>query len=91
MLVVGPGSGMLPVAVSVLALMTATLLLTESKTSKVFLSGDISIRPGELPALIPPLPIVSFAPSMIKRPGNAVGVDTLCEAATRVVNPLGGL
>jgi hypothetical protein len=46
---------------------------------------EIAMRPGELPALIPPLTSVSFSPSISTRPGDAVGLDTLCEARTRVV------
>jgi len=39
---------------------------------------------------MPPLARVSFAPSIISSPGGAVGLETLCEARTRVVSPLGG-
>src|SRR3981189_2324711 len=34
---------------------------------------------------------VSFAPLIIKRPGEAVGDETPCETRTRVLSPLGGL
>ena len=62
MLVVGPGSRMAPTCVSVAVLMTSTteLLTAELNASRVFLSGDIAMRPGELPALIPPLTNVSI-------------------------------
>src|ERR1700730_14516430 len=33
---------------------------------------------------------VSFAPSIIKRPGEAVGDETPCETRTRVLSRLGG-
>jgi len=92
MLVVGPVSCMLPARVSVLVLTTWTPLVTESKTSRVDLSGDMAIRPGELPALIPEARAsVSFAALMITRPGPDVGLDMLWDAKTRVAKPLGGL
>src|SRR5258708_6514608 len=87
MLVVGPGSCKLPAAVSVVSLTTSTLLLTESKESTVFRSGDIAISPGELPALTPPLPNVSFAPLPLNRPPIALGLATLCHATTHHVSP----
>jgi hypothetical protein len=66
---------------------TAQLLTVELKASRVARSGEITMRPGELPAPIsPPLTRVSISPSMISRPGKAVGLETLCEATTRVVN-----
>src|ERR1017187_3504104 len=91
MLVVDPGSCMAPVRFSFSVLTTCTLLVTESKTSKVDRSGDIAMRPGELPALISPLDSESIAPSIMIRPASVVELDTLCEASTRVVSPLGGL
>jgi hypothetical protein len=49
------------------------------------------MRLGELPALTSAVRArVSMKPSMITRPGKAVGLDTLWEASTRVVPPLGG-
>jgi hypothetical protein len=88
MLVVGPASGMLPAREPLAALTTSTLLVTESKASRIVRSGVSVMRPGELPALIPPLTSVSFCPSMSTSPGAAVGLDTLCEARTRVVKVL---
>src|SRR5271169_4841885 len=86
MLVIGPGSCMLPAWVARTVLMTSTLLVAESKASRVERSGEIVIRPGELPAPISDaLAKVSISPSMITRPGNAAGLETLCEARTRVV------
>src|SRR5271157_2894324 len=71
---------------------TVQLLTVELNASTVFLSGDIAMRPGELPALTsPPLTSVSISPSTITRPGKAVALATLCDARTRVVTPLGGL
>jgi hypothetical protein len=81
---------MLPLKVSLVVLTTSTLLVAESNASKVARSGDVSIKVGELPALIPPLPTVSLNPSTMMRPGDAKGVAALCEARTRSVNPLGG-
>src|SRR5580698_11307606 len=69
--------------------MTSTLLLEESKASTRVLSGVSVMRPGELPALIPPLNRASSSPLMSSRPGDAVGLDTLCEARTRVVTAFG--
>src|ERR1700678_248441 len=89
MLMVGPGSAMLPICFSVWVLATSTLLLPESKASTVDRSGDIAMRPGELPAAIPPLCSVSISPLMSIRPGGAVGVAALCEARPRVVSPTG--
>src|ERR1700733_14484314 len=82
---------MLPVVVSFVVLTTSTLLVAESNASKVARSGGVSIKVGESPALIPPLPTVSLKPLTMMRPGDAVGVEALCEARTRSVNPLGGL
>src|ERR1700675_3908689 len=82
---------MLPVKVSLVVLTTSTLLVAESNASKVARSGDVSIKVGELPALIPPLPMVSLNPLTMMRPGDAEGLEALCEARTRSVNPLGGL
>src|SRR5580704_18204796 len=82
---------MLPVVVSFVVLTTSTLLVAESNASKVARSGEVSIKVGELPALIPPLPTVSLKPLTMMRPGDAEGVEALCEARTRSVNPLGGL
>jgi hypothetical protein len=42
-----------------------------------------------LPALTPPLTSWSSYPLMSTRPGDAVGLDTLCEARTRVVSFFG--
>src|ERR1017187_1852491 len=81
---------MLPVNDSFVVLTTSTLLVKDSKANKVDRSGEIAIRPGELPALTSPLPTVSIWPSMMIRPANAVGLEALCEARTRSVNPLGG-
>src|ERR1700690_2956429 len=86
MLVVGPTSGMLPARDALAALTTSTLLVTESKASRVVRSGVSVMRPGELPAPIPPLTSVSFVPLIITSPADAVGLDTLCEARTRVVS-----
>jgi hypothetical protein len=82
---------MVPVDFSVVVLTTPTLLLTESKASKVARLEVIAISPGEPPALIPPLASTSTEPLMSKSPGSEVGLDTPCEARTRVVSPLGGL
>jgi hypothetical protein len=82
---------MLPVVVSFVVLTTSTLLVAESNASKVARSGDVSNKVGELPALIAPLPTVSLNPLTMTRLGGAVGVEALCEARTRSVNPLGGL
>src|SRR5580704_10372097 len=86
MLVVGPASWMAPVRLSRWALTTSTLLVTESKVSTRVLSGVIAMRPGEVPALIPPLCRVSISPLMMSSPAKAVGLETLCEARTRVVS-----
>jgi hypothetical protein len=81
-----------PVKDSVLVLTTATRLVAASKTSKVARVGDNTISPGELPALIEDARAgVSFSPLMMTRPANAVGLDTPCDARTRVVSWLGGL
>ena len=90
MLVVDPGSDMVPVKVSFTVFTTSTRLVNESKASRVALSGDIAIKPGELPALIPPRPMVSLVPLMMIRPEEAVGVEALCEAKTRSGRPLVG-
>src|ERR1700723_788268 len=82
---------MLPVKVSFVVLITSTLLVAESNASRVARSGDVSIKVGELPALIAPLPTVSLNPLTMMRLGGATGVEALCEARTRSVNPLGGL
>jgi len=83
---------MLPSRVSVLALTIWTPLVPESKTSRVLLSGDIAIRPGELPALMREARArLSLDALMMIRPAPDVGPDMLCDAKTRVVNPLGGL
>jgi hypothetical protein len=91
MLVVDPVSWMLPFELSVVVFTTWTLLFDESKTRRLARSGEIAISPGAPPALIVrALATVSYCPLMMIRPGNAVGLATLCEAKTRVVNPLGG-
>jgi hypothetical protein len=66
-------------------LTTSTLLLTESKASKTVRLGEMAMRPGEVPALTPPLTSVSFSPLISTSPGADVALDTLCEARTRVV------
>src|ERR1700686_2986287 len=91
MLVIGPASGTLPIRVSVLPLTTSALFVAESKTSTVVLSGDAVMRPGDVPALISEAwANVSVIALMITRPPTAVGLDTLCDAKTRVVSLLGG-
>src|ERR1700722_7033865 len=90
MLVVDPGSDMVPVKVSFTVFTTSTRLVNESKARRVALSGDIAIKPGELPALIPPRPMVSLVPLMMIRPEEAEGVEALCEAKTRSGRPLVG-
>jgi hypothetical protein len=51
----------------------------------------MAMRPGEEPALISRArATMSYCPLMMRIPGNAVGLEILCEAKTRVVNPLGG-
>src|SRR5271154_1976419 len=90
MLVVESASCMLPAFDSLVVFTTSTLLLEESKASKIDRSGDISMRPGEPPALIPPRARVSIWPSMIINPANAVGLEALWEAKTRSVSLLGG-
>jgi hypothetical protein len=50
------------------------------------------MKDGLVPALISDTRAgVSFAPLIIKRPGEAVGDETPCETRTRVLSPLGGL
>jgi hypothetical protein len=50
------------------------------------------MKEGLVPALISDTrAAVSFAPLIIKRPGEAVGDETPCETRTRVLSPLGGL
>ena len=50
------------------------------------------MKDGLVPALISETRAgVSFAPSIIKRPAEAVGDETPCETRTRVLSPLGGL
>jgi hypothetical protein len=88
MLKVGPGSGMVPVRESFFALTTSTLLLAVSKANTVALSGDIAMRPGEVPVPISDAS-VSVSPSITTRPGREVGLETLCEARTRAVSLLG--
>ena len=81
----------MPVDVSFEVLTISALLLAESKATKVVLSGEIAMRPGEPPALTgAALTSVSISPSMISRPGKAVGLAALCEARTRVATPLLG-
>src|SRR5580704_19777384 len=76
---------MLPARAALATLTTSTLLVTESKARTVVLSGVSVMRPGEIPALIPPLTSVSFSPLISTSPGAAVGLDTLCEARTRAL------
>jgi hypothetical protein len=91
MLVVGPGSAIVPINDSLFVLIALMLFVAESNASKTVLSGDIAISPGELPALISAARArTSTDPSMITRPGEAIELETLCEARTRVVNRLGG-
>jgi hypothetical protein len=91
MLIVDPGSGMLPLALSASVFTTWTLLFDESKTIKLERSGEIAMSPGAPPALIVrALATVSYCPLMMRRPGNAAGLAALCDAKTRVANPLGG-
>jgi hypothetical protein len=53
-------------------------LLTESKASRVVLSGEIAMRPGELPAAMgAALSRESIWPSMRIKPGEAVGLAAL--------------
>ena len=50
------------------------------------------MKDGLVPALISDTRAgLSFAPLIIKRPGEAVGDETPCETRTRVLSPLGGL
>jgi hypothetical protein len=50
------------------------------------------MKDGLVPALISDTRAgVSFAPLIIKSPGEAVGDETPCETRTRVLSPLGGL
>src|ERR1700722_6274613 len=82
---------MVPVNVSLLEFTTSTLLVAESKTSTVLLSGEIAISPGEVPAAISgACGSVSLNESMITSPERAPGPETLCDAKTRVVSLLGG-
>src|SRR3981081_892019 len=49
------------------------------------------MKDGLVPALISDTrAAVSFAPLIIKRPGEAVGDETPCETRTRVLSRLGG-
>jgi hypothetical protein len=89
MLVVAPGSCMFPSWLCLTELITSTLLLEESKASTRVRSGVSAMRPGALPALIVPLISWSSCPLMSTRPGDAVVLDTLCEARTRFVSALG--
>src|ERR1700692_2408168 len=82
---------MAPVNVSLLEFTTWTLLVAESKTNTVLLSGEIAISPGDVPAAISEAcGSVSLNASMITRPDRDVGLEMLCDAKTRVVNLLGG-
>src|ERR1700722_17391091 len=82
---------MVPVNVSLLEFTTSTLLVAESKTSTVLLSGEMAISPGEVPAAISEAcTSVSLNESMITRPDRDAGLETLCDAKTRVVSLLGG-
>src|SRR5277367_3804372 len=90
MLVVEPPNPNAPDWVSFSVSITSTELEPESNESRVDRSGDTVINPGEFPAPMPPLALVSFSPSIISSPGGAVGLETLCEARTRVVSLLGG-
>src|SRR5208282_3179587 len=75
----------------VLTIPMVQLFITELKASNVVRSGEIAISPGELPAAISDvLTRASIQPSMSTKPAKAVGLETLCEARTRVVNLLGG-
>jgi hypothetical protein len=86
MLVVGPSSGIVPATLWVRALTTSTLLLEESKTSRIDRSGDNDMSPGEPPALISGARTsVSYSPFISSKPGDAEAFSTLCEARTRVV------
>jgi hypothetical protein len=83
---------MVPVKASVLEFMTSTLFVAESNASTVVLSGDIAIRPGEMPALMcEDCGRRSVLASMITNPPADDKLDTLCDAKARVVSPLGGL
>jgi len=91
MLVVGPGKEIAPVVVSFMVFTTLTLFVLESKANTVLRLGEIAISPGELPALISPARgKMSYCPLMITKPPCDAGPDTLCEAKTRSVSPLGG-
>jgi hypothetical protein len=92
MLVVGPGKEIAPVVVSLIVLTTLTLFVLESKASNALRLGEIAIKPGEPPALISLARAkMSYSPLMITKPACAAGPETLCEAKTRSVRPLGGL
>jgi hypothetical protein len=83
---------MLPLKASVFEFMTSTLFVAESNASTVVLSGDIAIRPGDVPALIcEDRGSRSVLASMITNPPADDKLDTLCDAKARVVSPLGGL
>jgi len=91
MLVVGPGKVIAPVLVSFMVFTTLTPFVLESKASTVLRLGEIAINPGEPPALISPaLGKMSYCPLMITSPAADAGPETLCEAKTRSVSPLGG-
>ena len=91
MLVVGPGNEIDPVLVSLMVFATLTLFELESKAKTVLRLGEIAINPGAPPALISPARgKMSYCPLMITKPACDAGPETLCEAKTRSVSPLGG-
>ena len=92
MLVVGPAVGCSRSRSLSVVLTTSTLLLAESKASKSCSIGRYRHEARRTARADPRLvPSVSFAPSMITRPGDAVGLETLCEARTRVGQSAGRL
>jgi hypothetical protein len=91
MLVICPGTEIAPAVVSFTVFTTLTLLLLESNARTVLRLGEIAINPGELPAPISPARgKTSYSPLMITSPPAEAGPETLCEAKTRSVSPLGG-
>src|SRR5581483_2897277 len=79
------------IALSFTVFTAYTVLLAESKAARIFLVGESTINPGEVPALIGDTRgKVSFWPLRITREPKLKPAVTPWEATTRSFKPLGG-